>query len=1037
MGRIQWAKAAQFNWTFDNMGGTPLMEAVHGNWSGASGQTAVAPDGQVYLQSPLLGGGQVYYLRGVWQASAVFPWNGFWAAPESGDKVNYYTGGSFRNQDNLTIITLGTGLPAGTAVQVYYVYLTGEQEDKYGALNSYPCIRPAYRERGDYTYDFAVDRILDLMATLHFAGRERGRDYSKIIEFLWEAFYARQFSLNGPLIMDNFERGRWDKGSYLLYQDSTLGPGGFEKFAIEVYPRNAGEEPNPPAAAEGPRALRAVLNDYTTSGFSAWWGYGMNWSLAESPFSNIDQVRFRLRGDGTPSQIRNVAKIKFPASGNTGSATLIIHDAYHHGDNLKYEIQITKAGDIGEAEFSWAVYDYQETQLEHQTGVKTSGREMPIALSNGIRVYWEPGASNDFELNDYWSFWAGDPETHPRRLQVLLNDSQPEDVDPWGAAHTFVHALPDRFTELTQFAVNFSQFWRIDNIVDDRDRRRCQWGRWYYPGEGGKCLITISDREETETIQEEIFYTQRQISWVSSGPVYSLGAWVGVDSTQVDSTGRTNVNFLLSPSIANVSSQNIRVKVQDVHGHYFYKDENVTIGSWQRVAINFSDFMPENAGDVLDHPINLIDIGIANNPPDAGVFLITDIKFDDHKAFASAGRLRLLEFKYSEIPLILSQAPAWWLDDVGVNLEAGDDYPYTPRLAISLSPYGQNAWRGPTLVHYAHPLAPYLVDRHDLKTTYLQLHRDSQDEFHSRYAGTKGAIVPVHTRNDIENIALCGEENFGEFGWWPRYRHYYKVVGFWHFNQGLSDASGKGHTLVWQGGGEPVYTTGICQPGNTSVVLDGSHYVSHANHNDFNMGTEDFTLEFVFKRDDLAQRTLLDKRNISGYIGYHVHIMADGRVLIQLTDSGGSVNHFPVPPIYLDDTDNFHYLGISVDRDGQIIFCYDGSLATVTAKRPGSLDNSNDLKLGAHITNAGHTFLGKFDLIRLTKGRALGSQELQDNCQIARNQLNGSAYPEVGHGLGQYWAFYRLAEYYFTSNDPAAWEILENWLNWFNHHIAT
>ena len=126
----------------------------------------------------------------------------------------------------------------------------------------------------------------------------------------------------------------------------------------------------------------------------------------------------------------------------------------------------------------------------------------------------------------------------------------------------------------------------------------------------------------------------------------------------------------------------------------------------------------------------------------------------------------------------------WWLDDVSLNLEAQDPYPYAPRLAISLTPYGQNPWRGPTPVHYAQPLAPYLVGALNLAQTYLNLHRDAQEEFHRRYGGLKGPIMPVHTRNDVENIALCGEEDFGRFSWWRRYRDFGQVAGFWHFNDG-------------------------------------------------------------------------------------------------------------------------------------------------------------------------------------------------------------------------------------------------------------
>ncbi len=45
-------------------------------------------------------------------------------------------------------------------------------------------------------------------------------------------------------------------------------------------------------------------------------------------------------------------------------------------------------------------------------------------------------------------------------------------------------------------------------------------------------------------------------------------------------------------------------------------------------------------------------------------------------------------------------------------------------------------------------------------------------------------------------------------------------------------------------------------------------------------------------------------------------------------------------------------------------------------------------------------------------------------------------YPETGHALGQYWAFYRLAEYYFASHDAGAWSILDNWLAWFNTYVV-
>ena len=99
----QWARQSQFNWTFDNIGGAPLQNFVAGLYSGITfqvwGNQIVIPEN--------LGGGMVYWLRGVWTTNALFPWGGFWTEPESGS--NYYTGGSFVNNASQTIVTLGPG----------------------------------------------------------------------------------------------------------------------------------------------------------------------------------------------------------------------------------------------------------------------------------------------------------------------------------------------------------------------------------------------------------------------------------------------------------------------------------------------------------------------------------------------------------------------------------------------------------------------------------------------------------------------------------------------------------------------------------------------------------------------------------------------------------------------------------------------------------------------------------------------------------------------------------------------------------------
>ncbi len=124
MARIDWARSSQFNWVYDNLGGTPLMATVSGRADQATAQ--VNPDGTVQITSPNPGGGQMAYVRGVWHQETTFAWDGFWADPMDGDLTDYYAGGSFSQQGQTTILTLGIQLPPGTPVQLFYIYYTGE-----------------------------------------------------------------------------------------------------------------------------------------------------------------------------------------------------------------------------------------------------------------------------------------------------------------------------------------------------------------------------------------------------------------------------------------------------------------------------------------------------------------------------------------------------------------------------------------------------------------------------------------------------------------------------------------------------------------------------------------------------------------------------------------------------------------------------------------------------------------------------------------------------------------------------------------------
>jgi len=998
MSRIQWARASQFNWVFDNMGGTPLQEAAAGNWHGAT--ALVQGDGKIAIDSPNPGGGRVCLVRGVWLQETAFPWKGFWADPASGDLTNYYQGGDFANLGNITIITLGTPLAPGAAVQLYYFYFTGEYAAKYEALNNYPCIRRAYRARDDYTYDFAVDRLLDLMVFLHLAAREQGRDWQPLIKFLWEAFYQREESLCSPLVYDTFERQAWDQGAYLLYRGAASRDAAFQDFQIEAAPGSAGRELHIRADLPGTRD-------------AAWWGYGLDWSLKDPPFAGVDRVRFKVRGPGGSRRVHNITKL------GSGSAALVVAGDYTPQERRKFVVQIQSGGEVGLATCRWSRNAGQSWEA---SGVHTGDRQHPVTLWGGLQVYWESGAATDLVSGDYWEFWGGDPMARPRRLLVTLNDSAAGDPDPWGPEHIYAHALPDRFTETTAFEIPFDQFWRRDNIVDDGDRVRAMWGTWYSAGAPDDSDVTVSDREESLVFSGETFYTQRQITWDLTSQATSWGAWVGIDPQRCDSSGQSNLNFLIKPVLTGAGTRSFRVKVKDARSSYFYQDVTVQVNSWQRVTVNLGEMALDWGSHPLTHPLEMVEVGSHSSPPSNGVLYLTDLKFGGHLTFAGAQRLRLLEFKMEHQGLPDHE---WWLDEVGVNLEAGDPYPFTPRLAISLTPYGRNPWRGPTPVHYAQPLAPYLAGALNLTQNYLNLHRDAQDEFQQRYGGVKGPILPVHTRNDVENIALCGEENFTRFTWWPKYRDYGLVSGAWHLNGALTDASGHGHTLWWSSG-NPTYLSGVCQPGNTAVNFDGAAHASLASNALFEPGAEPFSLTLIIKGSPQGSgwRWVADKMGTDGWV---IQTKEAGSAALQLKVTTSAGDSYADIPGALDG--EWHLVTWMVAPGESKIY----------KVKDGALLGEDHLAAGGGLTNTAYLNLGSSAVFSLDyfkyERRLLPKEEYENAWSIVRGLVNGSAYPEVGCGLGQYWAFMRLAQYYFVTNDPQAWDLLENWLSWLDTYL--
>ena len=74
----------------------------------------------------------------------------------------------------------------------------------------------------------------------------------------------------------------------------------------------------------------------------------------------------------------------------------------------------------------------------------------------------------------------------------------------------------------------------------------------------------------------------------------AFGAWAGIDPQRCNSTGHSNLNFLIKPVVSGVNSLTLRVKVKDAQGSYFYKDVTVQVNAWQRVTVNLGEMALES-----------------------------------------------------------------------------------------------------------------------------------------------------------------------------------------------------------------------------------------------------------------------------------------------------------------------------------------------------------------------------------------------------------------------------------------------------------
>ena len=116
----------------------------------------------------------------------------------------------------------------------------------------------------------------------------------------------------------------------------------------------------------------------------------------------------------------------------------------------------------------------------------------------------------------------------------------PADADPWGEAHTFVHGIGDYYTALQVFEIDFSQFWRLGNIIDCRDRKPGRWGSWsnHSMSVGTPYETLYYDVMIRKKSTARLFTPNSGSPGTSAQTLLALGFYVGIPA-DVDSTGCT------------------------------------------------------------------------------------------------------------------------------------------------------------------------------------------------------------------------------------------------------------------------------------------------------------------------------------------------------------------------------------------------------------------------------------------------------------------------------------------------------------------
>jgi len=181
-------------------------------------------------------------------------------------------------------------------------------------------------------------------------------------------------------------------------------------------------------------------------------------------------------------------------------------------------------------------------------------------------------------------------------------------------------------------------------------------------------------------------------------------------------------------------------------------------------------------------------------------------------------------------------------------------------------------------------------------------------------------------------------------------------IAHWKFKGNLTDESPNGNDLSY-GTGISVndFNNGYTEDGLTTIDIDTSPtlLIPQASATDFNMATNSFSVELIFRTTGGVQNQFLIKKYDSTDGWFLTYFTTTGRPLFHIDDDAGNSGTIMADNATGDIRDgNWHYLVVTVDRENDELRLYiDGTEQTIMSpvdisSVTGNIGSSSDFILG-------------------------------------------------------------------------------------------